>query len=609
MLRQKNMNRRLPYRAQLTSKASEVLRIGTRDVWICSTVEQIVSFVIGTSQSFGTVYDTQGNILSNTLAGTYSYDSGKPHAVTEVTPSNAFPNAISAADCETDYNVFNQPSRIAEGDVEILLEYGADNQRVKAVFKRNGQVERTLYYINANYEKEVEADGVTTHYNYVYGATGLAAICVRRNGIDSMYYVHPDRLGSYTHITDSSKRVIRNIHFDPWGNVKSDANWKIFDTTALSGDLAGTFRFSRGFTGHEHYADLKIINMNGRLYDPVIARFFSPDNFVQAPDFTQSYNRYSYCLNNPLQYTDPSGEFAWIPIVVGAAIGMVQGAIMASQNANSAGEWVGYILGGGAIGALSGLAGAGIGQALASAGIGGVVGGGISGAATGAISGFSNGLTYSLISGVPFEQAMKNAGKQSLIGLGTGAFFGAIGGGIQAYMEHKNIWLGKDIAMGRTPWSFRNTDLEPTYYLGYVKDTHRVHFQQFNSINELKEKFSNTGEGGWYRGDDYLTGGVARNVENYVYRDRRELSLWVEKFIGAKEIMYGGWIDEGCSLMIYGDGIPLLETPLIGGYNYTPTTITVPSYVNEIVIKIDGIPLYPALTTAVFKTYVFGYIK
>ena len=140
---------------------------------------------------------------------------------------------------------------------------------------------------------------------------GLAAICVHRNGVDSMYYVHPDRLGSYTHITDSSKRVIRNIHFDPWGNVKNDANWKMFDTTALSGDLAGTFRFSRGFTGHEHYADLKIINMNGRLYDPVIARFFSPDNFVQAPDFTQSYNRYSYCLNNPLQYTDPSGEWSF----------------------------------------------------------------------------------------------------------------------------------------------------------------------------------------------------------------------------------------------------------------------------------------------------------
>jgi len=117
---------------------------------------------------------------------------------------------------------------------------------------------------------------------------GLAAICVRRNGVDSMYYVHPDRLGSYTHITNTNQQVIRNLHFDPWGNVKNDANWKMFDTTTLSGSLAGTFRFSRGFTGHEHYADLKIINMNGRLYDPVIARFFSPDNFVQAPGFTQN---------------------------------------------------------------------------------------------------------------------------------------------------------------------------------------------------------------------------------------------------------------------------------------------------------------------------------
>ena len=104
---------------------------------------------------------------------------------------------------------------------------------------------------------------------------------------------------------------------------------------------------THGFTGHEHYADLKIINMKapgereqkqaclifverevlrdevstyGRLYDPVIARFFSPDNFVQVPDFTQSYNRYSYCLNNPLQYVDPSGEnmsFPWYRDILG----------------------------------------------------------------------------------------------------------------------------------------------------------------------------------------------------------------------------------------------------------------------------------------------------
>ena len=274
-------------------------------------LDRLISFtqgkVNGVSHTFTTAYDSMGNILSNTFAGTYSYDSNKPHAVTGILPSNDFPNAVAADSCETEYNVFNQPSRIREGDVEILLEYGADNQRMKAVFKRNGQVERTRYYINANYEKEVDASGVTTHYNYIYGATGLAAICVRRNSVDSMYYVYSDRLGSYTHITNANRQVIRSLHFDPWGNVKTDTNWTMF-ADREPGELAGTFRFDRGFTGHEHYADMNIINMNGRLYDPVIARFFSPDNFVQAPEFTQSYNRYSYCLNNPLQWVDPSGE-------------------------------------------------------------------------------------------------------------------------------------------------------------------------------------------------------------------------------------------------------------------------------------------------------------
>lgn len=57
----------------------------------------------------------------------------------------------------------------------------------------------------------------------------------------------------------------------------------------------------RGYTEHEMLNDFDIINMNGRLYDPVLGRFLSPDNFVQMPDNAQSYNRYSYCLNNPLK--------------------------------------------------------------------------------------------------------------------------------------------------------------------------------------------------------------------------------------------------------------------------------------------------------------------
>lgn len=48
--------------------------------------------------------------------------------------------------------------------------------------------------------------------------------------------------------------------------------------------------------------------MNARMYDPVIARFLSPDPYVQEKKNLQNYNSYSYCLNNPLKYTDKSGE-------------------------------------------------------------------------------------------------------------------------------------------------------------------------------------------------------------------------------------------------------------------------------------------------------------
>jgi RHS repeat-associated protein len=64
---------------------------------------------------------------------------------------------------------------------------------------------------------------------------------------------------------------------------------------------------NRGYTGHEHIGEMGMIHMNGRVYDPIIGRFLSPDPFVQYPYKSQSYNRYAYVRNNPLKYTDPSG--------------------------------------------------------------------------------------------------------------------------------------------------------------------------------------------------------------------------------------------------------------------------------------------------------------
>jgi RHS repeat-associated protein len=62
---------------------------------------------------------------------------------------------------------------------------------------------------------------------------------------------------------------------------------------------------------HEHIDEMGIINMNGRIYDPFIGRFMSADPYIQARSDLQSYNRYAYVRNNPLNKTDPSG-YNWI---------------------------------------------------------------------------------------------------------------------------------------------------------------------------------------------------------------------------------------------------------------------------------------------------------
>lgn len=79
--------------------------------------------------------------------------------------------------------------------------------------------------------------------------------------------------------------------------------------------LTESFTYDRGFTGHEHLYNFGLINMNGRMYDPLTSSFLSPDNYVQDPTSQQSFNRYAYCMYNPLKYVDPSGYryFGWDP--------------------------------------------------------------------------------------------------------------------------------------------------------------------------------------------------------------------------------------------------------------------------------------------------------
>jgi len=382
-----------------------------------------------------------GNITQNFPVGKYSYSSNKPHAVSSITNPH---DAISKVQCDVGYNVFNQPSQITEGTHRLNLYYRHDQQRYKSLKYRNNVLESTRYYITKYYEKEVAT--TTRRYYYIYGDHGVVALRIATSSTDSMYYIHTDHLGSYCAITNANKQVRQRNYFDSWGNFKrivSGRNGFSFKESAPSDSLGmgtlASFNFTltnRGFTGHEHYPYIKIINMNGRLYDPIIARFFSPDKYVANSTFTQDYNRYTYARNNPLMYTDPDGEF---PILAAVFGGMAMNALtyIAGAAANNFDWDWGQFAFTSLSGATTGAIGAGIGMGLSAIGVGGFFNGLISGTVTGTANGLINGLAMKSTTGIP-----KDFWRSFGIGVGMGAVVGGLWGGIDAAMDGRTFWNG-----------------------------------------------------------------------------------------------------------------------------------------------------------------------
>lgn len=94
--------------------------------------------------------------------------------------------------------------------------------------------------------------------------------------------------------------------------------------------------------------------MNGRVYDPVLGRFLSPDKYIQEGDNSQNYNSYSYCLNNPLKYADPSGNvFVLDDFIAITAMGAMMGAMNAAMSDKPI--WKGALLGAASTAATYGI--------------------------------------------------------------------------------------------------------------------------------------------------------------------------------------------------------------------------------------------------------------
>ncbi len=345
----------------------------------------------------------------------------KPHALTATELQN--PDAVpDYREQDLIYTSFNKIKSISEGDYYYDVRYYSNKQQAVSTLKKNGVTVSQKQYAG----KAFEIDNVTNtkyHYIYAYGEP-IAVFIQQGNGEFVPYTILTDHLGSIDMILDRNGNAVDSMSFDAWGNHRNRLDW-----TEEEGVI--THLIDRGFTFHQHLDVFGLINMGGRIYDPEVAQFLSPDPYVQMPDNTQNLNRYAYCLNSPLMYTDPDGE--WIQYVIGAIAGGFSGWQMGKAVGAKGWAMAGYILGGAGIGAATAGLGTFLSGAIATTtSFGSVIGSGmgasmISSAVSGAASNLGFGVLHASISG---EWSAKSIFKSA----GIGALSGLVGGGLGSYI-------------------------------------------------------------------------------------------------------------------------------------------------------------------------------
>jgi RHS repeat-associated protein len=207
-------------------------------------------------------------------------------------------------------------------------EYDGSDARIKEVRKENGlEKEKKIFCPGFEQFFDKDASGnwkaklIRVHIAAPDGVAGVFEYMPNQTSLtsgQSLSLLFTDHLGSVdlainisggASLSFLAESTRTKYSYDPWGERRNETTWvgaHVLTTTELAAQHT-----DRGFTGHEMLDELGLINMNARIYDPQLGRFLSADSIVQNAGDLQSYNRYSYCGNNPLSRIDPSGH-SWL---------------------------------------------------------------------------------------------------------------------------------------------------------------------------------------------------------------------------------------------------------------------------------------------------------
>ena len=395
-------------------------------------------------------YNEDGRIDVNTL-GKYNYtNTAKKYQNTSITLTldartyyqnrgiAAIPSPTAARALNITYNTFKSPVEIKEDGVDNLSFVYNDNNDRSTMFygstnpDKNLRPNRKYYAADGSMEiKQNISTGVTEFITYIGGDGYSAPIVLKSDGTTQNYlYLHRDYQGSILAITDANAVVLEKRLFDAWGAILKVQNGAGVDLNVLT-------ILDRGYTGHEHLQSVGLINMNARLYDPKLHRFLQPDNYVEDPSNTQSYNRYGYCWNNPLKSTDITGNWGgWDDLAAMLIGGLINwGAHGFQMNMQGLKAF--------AIGAVAGeLALYTGGAAFAAAGGAAAGGGGFVAGAYGAMVGYATSQPFlNSANHVAFGDPLMTMGEYAT-GIALSGFTGGTINGVSAKLNGNTFWKG-----------------------------------------------------------------------------------------------------------------------------------------------------------------------
>jgi len=276
-------------------------------------------------------YDKRGRITHSTEIGAYEYNPNN-FQVTKLklnTVGKALKDDRGFANAT--YNSYKKAVNIhLENKERINFVYNLFKDRTAMYYGSEDEDKMARpyrKYYSADKAVEIKHDVVNNNWEVLTYLDGdpYAANVVQKNtfpdgvgSVQAMFYLHRDYQATIMAVSTQSGDLLEQRFFDAWGNLKEVIDESNTLSTINNGSTYPLF-LDRGYTGHEHLQGVGLIHMNGRLYDAKLRRFLSPDNFVQDPYNTQNFNRYAYVLNNPLTFSDPSGELGFLAIVALAA--------------------------------------------------------------------------------------------------------------------------------------------------------------------------------------------------------------------------------------------------------------------------------------------------